>query len=635
MHTVDSCLWIENENKYGKSQGRQKTHGGWKITRSKIRETYLSISKRRFLDNWNNVNLGLMKSNGCHASTHILILLLLVGASGLSGQDQDATFLWRYSTGGKIRGRPAVTESGTVYVVSEDRHLYAFDEFTGTPIWRSYLKDRVWGGLSIGIDGTIYASLKKGDLLAINPFGGVAWRYEADGIPVGDPAVGGDGTLYYTLDTGELHAIAHNGIARWSVVLKAQPTTGPAVGRSGDIYVGCVNRQVYAYRPWGEESWNAVLAGNPTEPAIAAGKLLVYGTDYGSLVVISESGRILWDVVFSAPVLAPVSNDENIYAATRDGQVISTTLDGQIRWKADLATHIKSSVALTAGGEFLAISSGNQLLRVRDDGSLSGRWPMTYASDRYVLSSRGSLIFARDDWLVYAYPASRPYPFGWPQKRRDGRHSASASQARYKVLLMDEFKENPEYKVLTSLVDSGNLVSKELALGILRNQVLRNDELSPYADIFLSELASEGTAKITLEGGNIVNDFPQIRGESARLLSHIGDLHAIDLLSELLLYEYDRSVQISIIGALGAILGDRKGRATTAISEVVRRDLRIQASPDPLLAHAALQALQSIYSYHGTMPHESGYDAVLSIYRGAYPMIVREKALEVLRSYRE
>ena len=577
--------------------------------------------------------LGPMKKAGLASTIFPLVFLLFV--VDLVSQPQSTSFLWRYSTGGKIRGRPAVTEDGAVYIVSEDRHLYAFEERTGRPIWRSYLKGRVWGGLSIGPDGTVYTVLKSGTLLAINPSGGIAWEYEAEGIPIGDPAVSSDGTVFFALDTGELHAIAHNGKIRWSVELKAAPSTSPVIGVEGDIYIGCVNRQIYAYRPWGEERWNAVLAGVPTEPAISEGNVLAYGTDYGSLVVISAEGEILWDHVFDVPVLAPIISGNRIFAATENGEILSTDLWGEVRWNIDLPKKIQGPIVLTAADELLIVSSDNSLLRVRDDGLLLEQTDLAFASNRFVLSPRGVLIFGRDDWLVYAYPASRPHPLGWAQIRRNPQHTGAISAMNFESLLLAEFREEAEYSLLHGLLQSDYSASKELALSILKDQVLGRENLSPYADLFLYELAAEGTLKVSLQNGQIINDFPLIRREAALLLSLVGDLHAVDLLAGLLSSEYDRAVQLTIVRALGSLVSDRNGKATSAIADKVLGDLLARDRPDPRLATEALQALQAIYTYHGTMPDRSGYDAVLAIYRGAYPMIVREKALEVLRSYRE
>ena len=47
-------------------------------------------------------------------------------------------------------------------------------------------------------------------------------------------------------------------------------------------------------------------------------------------------------------------------------------------------------------------------------------------------------------------------------------------------------------------------------------------------------------------------------------------------------------------------------------------DLRSGGDPDSRLAAEAIQAITSIYSYNGQMPHESGVPLLFDIYQGAY-----------------
>ena len=563
------------------------------------------------------------------------IMLLAFSGASLSAQDESAAFLWRYSTGGKIRAKPAVTEDGTVYALSEDRHLYAFEERTGKPIWRAFLKDRVWGGLSIGPDGTVFAALKTGKLVAVNPQGGIAWEYTAFGIPVGDPAVSSDGTIFFALDTGELHAVAHNGRSRWVVPLKAPPATGPAIGADGDVYIGCANRQVYAYRPWGELLWNAVLAGVPTGPALTDGNILLYGTDYGSLVAISKTGEILWDWVTGSPVNSPVVSGDRVYAVSSAGELVATNLAGEVRWKTSLATPVNSSPIITAANDLLVISADNQMAIINDDGALVEQRHVPFASGAFVISTRGVMVFARSDWLVYAYQVSRPNPLGWTQARGNPQHTGSIAAPRFKAGLLPEFRGEAEFRILESLARPEFEESKRIALAILKSQIAEKGEVSPFADHFLSALASEGTLNVTRRHGRIINDFPQLRSEAVELLAAIGDLHTVDLLAILLTHEHHTAAQLVLARAIGTLKSDSSGRATAAISKLVLDDLHGRDSPDPRIAMEALDALKALYAYRGIMPDPSGYDAIIEIYRGAYPMYVREKAVSVLRSYRE
>ena len=53
------------------------------------------------------------------------------GAATSAGPIGEPTVLWEFQTDGQVRGEAAVVD-GTVYIGSDDGHLYALDAATGT-----------------------------------------------------------------------------------------------------------------------------------------------------------------------------------------------------------------------------------------------------------------------------------------------------------------------------------------------------------------------------------------------------------------------------------------------------------------------------------------------------------------------
>ncbi len=540
-------------------------------------------------------------------------------------------YVWRASTGGRIRGRPVATRSGTIYVLSEDRHLYSLDEYTGGVEWKAYLGGRVWDSLCIGADGTIYTVLKDGDLVAVNSGGGIAWKFNSSGLPVGNPAAVNDGTVYFVLDTGVLLAVSHTGRERWRVKLQAPPATGPAVGTNGDVYVGTIDRRVFAFHPWGEESWNALLAGVPVDPAITAEGTIIYGTDFGSIVALDPAGDILWDLVADERFLSPVSSAGRILAATGGGEVIALDLKGNLLWRKPLSENLTGSLSVTAGNDLIALSKQGFLLRIRDDGQLTEKFDVRGSGELFSVTPSGKYVFGREDWLVYAYQGSLPASTGWPQPGGDPQHTSNSMPRVESDAWLEAFREDVDYLYLYHLNRNGASELKERALSEIEMTIRSGGAIPPYCRLFLEDLASEGTLRASMQYGVVVNDFPAIRGKAARLLGEIGTLQSADLLVQLLTYEYDPGVQRQFISAIGALKTDRNGLATAAISGVALGDLRGRGTPDPRLAGAALVALESIYRYQGRMPNEAGNELLFEIYRGAYPKETREAALKLIR----
>ena len=560
----------------------------------------------------------------------IVSLLLLYAPLGRVYPDSEG-YIWRASTGGKIRARPVATRNGTVYVLSEDRHVYALDEYAGGVGWRAFLGGRVWDSLCIGADGTIYTVLKDGDLVAVNRGGGIAWKFKAAGVPVGNPAAVNDGTVYFALDTGILIAVSHTGRERWRVKLPAPPATGPAVGTNGDIYVGAVDRRVFAYRPWGEESWNALLAGVPVEPAIFPNGIIVYGTDFGSIVALDPAGDILWDFIAEAGFLSPVLSADRILAATRGGEVIALDPEGKVLWRNSSGEKLTGSLSLTAGNDLIALSERGFLLRFRDDGQLAERFDVRGSGSVFSVTPTGKYVFGRDDWLVYAYQSSLPAGAGWPQPGGNPQHTSNAMARAGSDTWLEAFSKDADYLYLYHLAGNQARELKERALIEMDEAIRGEGVIPPYYQVFLADLASEGTLRASTVYGSIVNDFPVLRGAAARLLGEIGTLQSADLLVRLLTYENDSLVQRQLIAAMGTLMTDSGGHATAAIAKVVLADLRGGETPDPRLAEAALTSLELINRYHGGMPRESGNELLFEIYRGAYPRETREAALRVIR----
>ncbi len=121
----------------------------------------------------------------------------------------------------KITARPVVA-GGRVFAMDSDANITAFDERSGSRLWRLNTRakhDRssnVGGGL--GWDGgVLYATTGRGDALAIDPADGhVAWRQTMGNAARAAPTIA-DGRLFIPLIDGELVALsAADGRRLWS-----------------------------------------------------------------------------------------------------------------------------------------------------------------------------------------------------------------------------------------------------------------------------------------------------------------------------------------------------------------------------------------------------------------------------------
>lgn len=143
--------------------------------------------------------------------------------------------------------------------------------------------------LALGIDGTIYALLDTGVLMAIDPSGKVAWTQQAAPSNKAElgPTVGADGGIYVA-SLGYLSIFDHNGTLRTNMKLF---TFGTAYGMAitdDRLYTQCMRQGICAFSlgimgpTW---LWHISLGG--AAPIVLPDGTVVFGGD--SLVAIHGS----------------------------------------------------------------------------------------------------------------------------------------------------------------------------------------------------------------------------------------------------------------------------------------------------------------------------------------------------------
>jgi len=165
------------------------------------------------------------------------------GRSSFTGP-ATATKKWAIKIGWAIRSSPAFGADGTIYIGSDDGHLYAINP-NSTQKWACSI-----GGLeyppAIGADGTLYVGSRDGHLYAVNPDGTQKWAFDTIYSVFAPPAIDADGTLYVGSMDGHLYAVNSDGTVKWTLTTRDAVTSSPAIGADGTIYVGSDDGSVYA-----------------------------------------------------------------------------------------------------------------------------------------------------------------------------------------------------------------------------------------------------------------------------------------------------------------------------------------------------------------------------------------------------
>ena len=146
-------------------------------------------------------------------------------------------------------------------------------------------------------------------------------------------------------------------------------------------------------------------------------------------------------------------------------------------------------------------------------------------------------------------------------------------------------------------------------------------------------LSFEGTLNRATENRRLVNDFPEVRREAARYLGLIGTEEAAAALIRINATESEPMVLQESVKSLGLIESENYDAAIASIVRIVNR-FHNSASPDNLLALAAVDALGRISERNGGISDPAAWQLLRAISDGPYVPPVRERARQVFNEVR-
>ncbi len=197
-------------------------------------------------------------------------------------------------------------------------------------------------------------------------------------------------------------------------------------------------------------------------------------------------------------------------------------------------------------------------------------------------------------------------------------------------------------------------LSQDIELQIIRGQALSNDrqlkflalqsirasvedgtltEENPGLFVILQALATEGTARQVRSEGAVINNFPEIRRQSAQLLGEIGGERSQQVLLTILQEDPEPMVLAEAVYALGTIGINDDNETLNNIVFMLRRE-NAREAPDNNLAFASLLALEKIAQRQGGISDPETINVVLEVAAGAYVRDVRLKAIDVINKLR-
>jgi outer membrane protein assembly factor BamB len=549
-------------------------------------------------------------------------LLALFASRPLCAQGTPSRVpLWRFVTGGRISGKPALDHRGLLYLASEDRFLYCLGP-DGGERWRAPLGSRPTTAPVVTYEGVILVGTASGRLLAFGPAGRERWSFPATGGRCVTPALGRDGSIFLPTGQGSLYCLTWTGQERWRFRTGVELEAPPAVGPDGTVYLPTGDRRLLAITPTGAKRWELSLPGDTSGPAIAPDGSLYVGAS--GIHRISAEGTLQWSFPIPARTSAPVLTDDGtIVAGGWNRRLYAVSPKGRKLWELRLPDAVASGPA--SAGELLYVPTASPLVyAVGVDGSLRWSFAAKQAVGVPAVGRDGSLYVGGEDWILYSLgvPSQVSGEAGWPVYLHDyqntGRSGALENLDSPAALILETLaaSDSTELKMM-ALDDIDRYVSGERYLGI---HVQTLEEI-------LALLSSEGVTIRERERGAVQNSRPEVRVAACAVLGGLATEGARSQLLSVLRNDPELAVRISAVDALGRLGLDPDGELAAVLTNVAPR------GSDQALVRAGVEALgRIVLDPHGAVNPE----CVLALARfrlPEYPSEVRTRAAVFLEEF--
>ena len=192
-------------------------------------------------------------------------------------------------------------------------------------------------------------------------------------------------------------------------------------------------------------------------------------------------------------------------------------------------------------------------------------------------------------------------------------------------------QESIEMMIIRETARASSREQKFIAIEYIEDALGRgntNDEIRQTLDF----LSREGRRTISREDGRVVNNFPDVRRQSARLLGVMGTPEAQKSLLEITQFENEPMVIQEAIKSLGDIGLNENNETIANIAFVMRRFHH--SNPDNLMALATIDAFERIARANNGINSPEAIQTLALISEGSYIRPVQERARQLIAELR-
>jgi len=550
----------------------------------------------------------------------ILVFLTLLGLASASAEEQPYELAWRYVTGGRVVAKPAVDHRGTIYILSDDRTLYALSAL-GRERWRYPVGRKLSAGPVVTYDGTVLLGTQSGILMATGANGRLHWMFSPKTGGCLNPAVGSDGSIVLATTSGMIYCLSYTGKERWRYQVRAELASSPSIGEDGTVYVGTTDRRLLALNRDGSNKWEIELPASVGTPAIGhEGTLYVSAA---GIHRISPQGVLLWSYAIPADTSDPVlRSDGAIIAGAGNGRLYAIDPEGRLIWSSSLRVPILFPAVLGDDGTAYVSTASTQIAAVSGNGLILWRFRAKQSVGIPTIGKDGIVLVGAEDWILYALSAGSTglSESPWPQAYHDGQHTGRANA------LTD--LDSPAAVLLRELAYSDSPELKRMALGDIEAHLEGRRYLDVHLVVLeevLGYLAGEGVIYRSSTSAAAGLSDPQIRIEACSLLGELGSEGARAVLLQVMAADEDSEIRVAAVDSLATIGFDPDGELARAIL------YKVGETGQERFHLACVRALYRIIMSTETAVHPDNYRALAALAQRDASVSVRERASGYLR----
>lgn len=539
---------------------------------------------------------------------------------------------WPVVLGGALTAPPAIDASGRVYLLAEDRYLYAFSG-DGDLEWRFDVAHLPAASLCVCPRGAIIVGTRDGRITSVSPAGHALWSHSASGSEPRSPYCDSEGFVHVSYANGVVRRFSPAGTLVWETRIGDRPLLDPISGPRGRIFHPGSGGMVTLINAAGTYFDQFKFNGLPTAHAFVRGTYLL-GTDRGRIYALSQDGAVRstqipgMGTAVSSLLAGPGGRT---HVLTRDGRLLTyAALPGTSEVVETRQLPFGSGSRLVFTDDRATFLTGRSGIYAIPEGLSTPETAVTSYRGRNLVDGAvgyGVAVAQSEEWIVSGRPLSTERGEHWSAPQGNPLRTGFALD-REIVDPQEEWKRNFDYLYLESHLLSSSRQDRLRAIEDLENRV-EAGTLRGSVD-YVVELLRRAAFQDFRGQSAGATGFSDLRARVVRLLGQVGGTSAVRDLLRLGRYTFSPDVDAEILRAFAKVPAGVAEGGVRRIEEILRRHAGREGTDG--VGRAAVAAVEALLGYTGDVPGAA--DILGSIIQGAYPREVREHALEVIQRYR-